>query len=102
MASGRMSKSLNVSKASQRRHSDHHPSAPNRQKRSFIMIKPGSVSALVVEKSGRPSLQPHDLFLRFVRALAEHQARKDHRAEIESRRRSFEIKENRNVGRDDV
>ena len=67
------------------------------------MIKPGSVSALVEEKKGgRTSLQPHELFLRFVRALAQHQARKDHRAEIESRRRGYEIKENRNVGRDDV
>ena len=67
------------------------------------MIKPGSVSALVEEKKGgRTSLQPHELFLRFVRALAQHQARKDHRAEIENRRRSCEIKENRKVGRDDV
>ena len=66
------------------------------------MIKPDSVSALVEEKSGRTSLQPHDLFLRFVRALAQHQARKDHRAEIESRRKSCEVKENPNVGRDDV
>ena len=70
MASGRTSKSLDVSK--------RQPEAKG------------------------ASLQPHDLFLRFVRALAQHQARKDHREEIESRRERCEIKENRNVGHDDV
>jgi len=66
------------------------------------MIKPDSMSALVEEKSGGTSLQPHDLFLRFVRALAQHQARKDHQEEIEGRRKRCEISENRNVGRQDV
>ena len=102
MASGRMSKSLNVRNSQPEAKHGSSPFRPNRQKRSLTMIKPDSVSALVEEKSGRTSLQPHDLFLRFVRALAQHQARKDHRAEIESRRKSCEVKENPNVGRDDV
>ncbi len=100
MASGRMSK--NVSKRQPEAKHGSSPFRPNRQKRSFIMIKPDSMSALVEEKSGRTSLQPDDLFLRFVRALAQHQARKDHQEEIEGRRKGCEISENRNVGRDDV
>jgi len=100
MASGRMSK--NVSKRQLEAKHGSSPFRPNRQKRSFIMIKPDSMSALVEEKSGGTSLQPHDLFLRFVRALAQHQARKDHQEEIEGRRKRCEISENRNVGRQDV
>ena len=38
---------------------------------------------MVGQRSGDASPSPHDLLLRFVEALARHQARKDHQAEIE-------------------
>jgi hypothetical protein len=85
MPSGRVSKSLNVNKIRSKAKHGALPCRLNRQARSIIMIKPASVSALAEKQNGLPSPQPEDLFLRFVRALAQHQARKDHQAEIENR-----------------
>jgi hypothetical protein len=53
MASGRMSKSLDVSKR-QPEAKGSSPFRPNRQKRSFIMIKPDSTSARVEKKASGP------------------------------------------------
>jgi hypothetical protein len=85
MPSGRVGKSLNVNKIQSKAEHRESPYRLNRQARSIIIIKPVSVSALAEKQNGIPSPQAEELFLRFVRALAQHQARKDHQAEIETR-----------------
>ncbi len=42
------------------------------------------------QKSGSASPSPRDLLLRFVEALARHQARKDHEAEIEGHGKTYD------------
>ncbi len=98
MPSGRVSKSLNVDRDQQKAKQGFLPYRLNRQARSIVIIKPVSAPALAEKQCGGPSPQPNELFLRFVRALAQHQARKDHRAEIESR---CQTEKDRDVRRDD-
>jgi hypothetical protein len=45
---------------------------------------------MVGQRSGDASLSPRDLLLRFVEALARHQARKDHEAEIEGHGKTYD------------
>ena len=45
---------------------------------------------MVDQRSGSPSPSPRDLLLRFVEALARHQARKDHEAEIEGYGKTYD------------
>ena len=45
---------------------------------------------MVGQRSGSASPSPRDLLLRFVEALARHQARKDHEAEIEGHGKTYD------------
>ena len=45
---------------------------------------------MVGQRSGSASPSPRDLLLRFVEALARHEARKDHEAEIEGHGKTYD------------